>query len=922
MIGESYKKKIPSKRVSFKKYLIMVSMIAVSIVLFSVGLVFYTRTIRYIDEKLDLMEKNRFYRLYSDIDESINSINRVIEYLENSEILLSYLKTAENEKDNIYRQGVAIDNISKLLTNTKEYSTLAKQIFIITNKGEYSNYSTQMFNFKTLEKIRDSEFKDMMFFNYGTNKYYGIELRGTPLLDENMFFISNLKKDRGYNGKVFAIVDESFLYDTKRFYGDFHIIDQSGDYIWPAINSYDSSKQIKEQVLKNVTASGMGESSFRVQGTKITAKKLNSYNWVLIYSTDNSIIRQQRNNIIFYMLLSFFISVLFAYIFSRLISYRILQPINILTSITKDYDGKNNFNRYDNTNAKGISMRDSLFLYFFISILIPVIVFIVMFNATSLRITEEHTLDYYSTVFDKTADRINKYMERKLKAMQRITYSISMQKNATGSENTVFEADKIFNIINEDSVLGHERDIISIYNKAGGLLFTNYYMGVPDFDTSFYEKICNIKTGVIYNTQRDRYNRYLISIGMPIFYQENTPLEGYIKQDIDNADILQVYSDLISDSREAYISDDKGIVVSSSKVDNIGKNVVQKGYSSFKELINIGMRDSSKLLFYVKIRYLPWYLIYEVDYSLITASSRELIMNNIFIFIIVMLFVIIMVFVISNEIMKPLGKLNSFLFEFDPAKTGETNNVEYFFIDEISTLGSSFNKMAERIEELIDELIISGMIQNRLEGEKKAAEITALQAQISPHFLYNTLDMINYLVKQNKTDDVVTLINSLSDLFRFGISREEILIPIDEEIKYSKAYATIIGIIYDDRIKFAWNVNGSIAGYKTIRLILQPIIENAIYHGLKKREGVIYITCNSSRESIFFEVADNGMGIDNGELERIRENLKNSNGKKIGLNNVYSRLKLHFGEKAEFIIESIHMKGTSIKITIPKIQNL
>jgi len=117
MIGEPYEKKISSKRISLKKYLIMVSMIAVSIVLFFVGLVFYTRTIRYIDEKLDLMEKNRFYRLYSDIDESINSINRVIEYLQNSEILLSYLNTAENEKDNIYRQGVAINNISKLLTN-------------------------------------------------------------------------------------------------------------------------------------------------------------------------------------------------------------------------------------------------------------------------------------------------------------------------------------------------------------------------------------------------------------------------------------------------------------------------------------------------------------------------------------------------------------------------------------------------------------------------------------------------------------------------------------------------------------------------------------------------------------------------------------------------------------------------------------
>lgn len=828
------------KKISFKRYLITVSMIVVFVILLSIGLIFYTRTIRYINDKLDLMEKNRFYSLYLDIDEGIQSINRMIEYLQNSEILMNYLNTAENAKDDVYKKSIAINDVSKLLTNAKEYSAFTKRIFIITQVREYSNYSTTTFSFETIEKIRDCEFEDITFFNCGINRSCGVELIGTSLLDENMFFVASLRKNIGYDGKILAILDESFLYDTKQITGDFYIVDQSGDFIWSTIDNNDIGNQIKKQINKNIQNHNMDECMFKVHDKKIIAKKFNNYNWFLVYPIDDSIINQQKNSIIFYMFISFLSSIILTYIFSRLVSNRILKPIKKLTSVIGDYDGKTDFAKYDITEAKGVSMRDSLLLYFIISIVVPVIMFIVMFNATSFRHIEAHTLGYYRTVFEKTADRIDKYIERKLKAMQRITYSISIQQIVARRENTVLGANEIFNIITENSVLGHERDIINIYNNTGELLFTNYYMGIPDFNNSFYEKISNVKTGVIHDIQRDRYNRYLISIGMPICYQENTPIEGYIKQDIDNVDILQLYLDIISDNREAYILDDNGIVISSPKVDIIGKyltaNAKTQNYNNSEELINTKDRNSNKLLFYKKIRYLPWYLVYEIDYSIITGSSRELSMNNIFIFIIVMLFIIIMAFIISNEIMKPLGKLNSYLFEFDPAKTGEKNKAEHFFIDEISTLGSSFNKMAERIEELIDELIVSGMIQNQLEGEKKAAEIIALQAQINPHFLYNTLDMINYLVKQNKTDDVVMLINSLSDLFRLGISREEILIPIDEELKYTMAYTRIISVIYGDRIKFIWNVDSNIKGYKTIRLILQPIVENAIYHGLKKEK--------------------------------------------------------------------------------------
>jgi hypothetical protein len=485
--------KLFSKKISLKKFLIATSMAAVLIILLSIAFIFYAHTIEHINGKLDLMGKNKFYRLYSDIDESINSIKRVIEYLQNSDILIGYLNIAENEKDDVFKKSNAVSDISRLLTNAKEYSKLIKQIFIVTDKSEYSNYSTQMFSFETLEIIRNTEFDDMVFFNCGINKDHHIDLRGSLLLNENKFFVSNISRFKDSNDKIFIILDETLFYDNKQYAGEFYIIDQSGDFIWPTENSYDNkNKMHKEQILKNIILqNGDGEDTFIAQGIKITSKKLDSCNWTLVYTTDDSIIREQRKSIIFYVSLSFITSVFLAYAFSRIISYRMIQPINKLTLITKEYDGKNTFKRHEDTGLQFFSMRDSLFLYYFISIVIPVILFIIMFNGTSLKLTEEHTLSYYKSVFDSTADRLDKYMERKLKAMQRITNNLVIQGNVARREKTVLSTNEVLDIIIENSVLGHERDIINIYDKNNELLFTNYYMGIPDFNQSFYKKINN-----------------------------------------------------------------------------------------------------------------------------------------------------------------------------------------------------------------------------------------------------------------------------------------------------------------------------------------------------------------------------------------------------------------------------------------------
>lgn len=916
MLQRVFPRKIP-----FIRYLITVSMVVVSVFLLSIGLIFYTLTFKYIGDKLELMESNKYYQLYSDIDETIHSVDRVIEYLQNSDILQNYLDIAEAKNIDSFKRGTAINNIFRFITNAKEYSVFMKQIFIITQNNEYSNYSTQMFNFNTLRKIRDlpdEKFENIVFLNYGIDNSTGIELKGTPLLDEYPVFAARLRKDNKFNGKIFIILDESYLANIRKMMGTFYIVDESGNLIWPNMSSLSNAELVVIETIKNRYSEKEGEFSLKGIKPEVVAKRLSGHNWMLVYSIDNKIIAKQKNNIILYIFATLLLSTILAYIFSKLISVQTLKPIKKLTGLIDSYDGKKELGKFDCIETKGKSMRDSLILYFVISIVIPILVFVVIFSVTSTKYIETYTIGYYNASFDKISDRIDKYVERKLKALQRIVYNISVQQNTAKRENRSLKQNDMFNIITENSVLGQERDIINIYNNTGNLMYTNYYAGAPDFNEEFSKKISAIKTGVTYATQRDKYNRYFINIGMPIFSQENKTYQGYIKQDIDNADMLQLYFELIGNSSVIQIVDNEGMIISSPKVDIIGKYPATDSTRPVKRLNGMAAKDGNKLMFSRKILYLPWHLVCEIDYYIIAGNNREFLLNNILIFIVVVLFVIVIAFTISNEAMKPLGKLNMFLFEFDPFNHERTKEAENYFIDEISILGRSFNKMADRIEELIDDLIVSGIIRNKLEGEKKAAEITALQAQINPHFLYNTLDMINYLAKQSKTDDVIMLINSLSDLFRFGISREEILITIDEEIKYTKAYSNIINLIYGGKIEFIWKVDDKIINCMTIKLILQPIVENAIFHGLKKKEGKIRIACYGHENYVVFEISDNGIGIANQEIKKIRGNLEDGTCKKIGLYNVYSRLKLNFGDNVEFSISSNIENGTTVKISIPK----
>ena len=219
-------------------------------------------------------------------------------------------------------------------------------------------------------------------------------------------------------------------------------------------------------------------------------------------------------------------------------------------------------------------------------------------------------------------------------------------------------------------------------------------------------------------------------------------------------------------------------------------------------------------------------------------------------------------------------------------------DVEIDSENEIGSLTKSFNVMTHRIQDLME--------QNVKEQEaKRKSELKALQSQINPHFLYNTLDSIIWMAEGRKYEEVVLMTASLARLLRQSISNEDEVVPLAREVEYAKGYLTIQKMRYKDKLEFEIDVEPSILNIPLIKLVLQPIIENAIYHGLKYKEskGLLQVKGFMKDGNAVLQVIDNGVGMDEETLSHIYDKHKvnyHSNG--VGVYNVQKRLKLYYGE--------------------------
>jgi len=244
--------------------------------------------------------------------------------------------------------------------------------------------------------------------------------------------------------------------------------------------------------------------------------------------------------------------------------------------------------------------------------------------------------------------------------------------------------------------------------------------------------------------------------------------------------------------------------------------------------------------------------------------------------------------------------------------------------DEIGLLGRKFNHMMERINYLISSVYKAELVKQDEELRRKAAELDALQMQINPHFLYNTLDMIRWEValQENGDGHGSQMIKAFADLLRLGTMVNHKLVPVTEELRHIEAYIKVMKYKYGDRLQLVTMLEEDTANLLITKLTLQPLVENALLHGFTNSDGDIIIHLHVYKEAgeLTILVADNGKGIEPTQLEQLRLGLQHSHNEEsqIGLHNVNARLQLYFGKAYALQIESEAGAGTRVIVKLPQ----
>jgi two-component system, sensor histidine kinase YesM len=301
----------------------------------------------------------------------------------------------------------------------------------------------------------------------------------------------------------------------------------------------------------------------------------------------------------------------------------------------------------------------------------------------------------------------------------------------------------------------------------------------------------------------------------------------------------------------------------------------------------------------------------------IQININNWVITNIIVFSIALLFSVAAAWFISGGISKPIRELHR---TTKSIAAGNLNvRVENENVDEIAGLGMSFNVMIQKIKELLE--------NSKKEQETiKKSELKALQAQINPHFLYNTLDTIVWMAEANKSEQVIEIVKALSSFFRITLSKGKDWISVKDEIEHINSYLTIQKIRYRDILDFKIDISEEILDCKILKLTLQPIVENALYHGIKNKRGRGLITIKGGimdRDRLLFEIVDNGVGITEERLKEISSELESGINDFVlkesgfGINNVQKRTQLYYGKQFGLTIESEFQVGTHVSLIIP-----
>jgi len=558
-------------------------------------------------------------------------------------------------------------------------------------------------------------------------------------------------------------------------------------------------------------------------------------------------------------------------------------------------------------------------------------------------------------------DAINEDIER---IANLITYSQSVQKYVF--EEDILKRFKMFEFVkdNLNYTLSSNNNIqnIIIVSKNSGVVKSS-----SDDVVKVYNKINKEYDLDNYNISKPLYTRiYTDEIGKKLYYAYITPIYSFLQQPYDEkvsaacvillkVDLIQNLIDNVSmPSNSLFILHDKyETVIASSKRENIGEKLDQKT-SAFLSSSSVYSSNGNKITYNKKeclyqltlIKNTEWKIICMVPIAELMKDMKPMLKIGFIINITTTIILLIIGIFIIKSVTNPVSNII-----MDMERIGERGNEYRIRIpgdNEIGKISENINLMLERIDTINRSNLAIKENLYTAEIAKKQAELSFLQSQINPHFLYNTLECMKNIGVVYNIPEIIKISTSMARIFRYSIKEHEI-VSVREEIESIKDYFSIISIRFMGKYQMIIDLKGEILNHKMPKMILQPIVENSVYHGLetRSREGMVQVTgyyedqtdgltnydtdqSESSNplflKNIVFEIRDNGGGMTTEQVDEISRLLHSNNisgyefydnKRCIGLLNIDRRLKLKYGEGYGISILSEFGKGTAVKFKIP-----
>ena len=582
---------------------------------------------------------------------------------------------------------------------------------------------------------------------------------------------------------------------------------------------------------------------------------------------------------------------------------------------------------------KNLSIKKKILLIFYIQIIVPLILIGFMSYKISSDIIQKKSVTYSEDILHMIQLRLKDYIYNLNLISQELLYDKTVYAILDGGKN---KHDIIEDYENEDAINNILKKVILSRVEVQSICFISkdkkyYYFDnnskkgrikdLAPFD-KIYTKARAAKGRAIWYLDSHKKQVENIFLARTIYNQSNFKEIGLMVIMVKKELLETVYQDLETKNMEniAIISDQDEVLVSRNPDSsyifnlNLGMDLEEKAHSIIDH-------KAGTLISQITLADPSWRI---VSFITLKELYREIATLRQWLIVLCLLSVLILSVLsvyFSIDIIKPVKRLVSGM---EKLQKGEDNvKIDIDREDELGFLSRAFNAMAKEIHYLVNWVY-------REQITRKEAEIKALQSQINPHFLFNTLESINWMAQLNQVPEISETVSDLSALMEASIGRDDKLIALAEEFDYTDKYISLIKRRFEDKIELVKEFQESALSVKIPRLLIQPLIENAVHHGIEKsrEKGIIFLTAYIKEDKLIIEVKDNGLGIEKDELDRINEKLSMDNdtyfktllskkNKSIGIENVNRRIKLFYGEKYGLEIKSQVGQFTTVIVVIP-----